>query len=268
MIGVFDSGFGGLTVLKEILKVLPQYDYLYLGDNARAPYGDKSDEIIYNYTQQAVDFLFKHGCQLIIIACHTASAKALRRIQQEYLPKHYPNRRVLGVAVPSVEEAVNFSQNKRLGVIGTKATIESQVYEKELKKLRNDLVIHGQACPLLVSLVEEGWIGKPEIRMILKKYLRPLKLNKIDTLILGCTHYPLLIKDLVRLMGKRVKIVDPGKVVAEKLKDYLLRHQAIEEKLSKHGQVIFYTTDDPNKFKQLGERFLGKTIKQVEKVNL
>ncbi len=277
MIGVFDSGFGGLTVLKEFLRLLPQYDYIYLGDNARAPYGNKSDEVIYSYTKEAVDFLFKQGCELIIIACHTSSAKALRRIQQEYLPIHNPGKRVLGVVVPMVEEAVKLSRFHRLGIIGTKATIESQVYEKELKKnwnlsgsARSGVAreIHSRSCPLLVPLVEEGWIGKPETRLILKKYLRPLKLKKIDTLILGCTHYPLLIKDLARLTGKRVKIVDPGKVVAEKLKDYLERHKEIEEKLSKHGRVVFYTTDDTNKFKQLGEKFLGQTIKQVEKVNL
>ncbi len=277
MIGVFDSGFGGLTVLKEFLRLLPQYDYIYLGDNARTPYGNKSDEVIYGYTKEAVDFLFKQGCELIIIACHTSSSKALRRLQQEYLPNHNPDKRVLGVVVPIVEEAIKLSRCHRLGIIGTKATIESQVYEKELKKnwdlsgfARSGIAreIYSQACPLLVPLVEEGGTGKPETRMILKKYLRPLKLKKIDTLILGCTHYPLLIKDMARIMGKRVKIVDPGKVVAEKLKDYLQRHKATEEKLSKTGRVVFYTTDDANKFKQLGQKFLGKSIQEVKKVNL
>jgi len=268
MIGVFDSGFGGLTMLKEFLKLLPQYDYIYLGDNARAPYGNKSDEVIYQYTEQAVNFLFKRGCELIIIACHTASAKALRRIQQEYLPQHYPDKRVLGVVVPIVEEAIKLSRFHRLGIIGTKATIQSQVYNKELKKLRSDLEIYSQACPLLVPLVEEGWQGKPETRKILKNYLRPLKLKKIDTLILGCTHYPLLIKDITDVIGKRVKVVDPGRVVAEKFKAYLLKHSEIEKRLTKNGQIIFYTTDDPTKFRELGQKFLPQSIAKVEKVNL
>ena len=217
MIGVFDSGFGGLTVLKEFLRVLPDYDYIYLGDNARAPYGNKSDEVIYNYTREAVDFLFKQGCELVIIACHTASSKALRKIQREYLPAKYPNKRVLGVVVP---------------------------------------------------LVEEGWTGRPETKMILKKYLRPLKLKKIDTLILGCTHYPLLLKDISGIMGKNVKIVNPAETVAEKLVDYLRRHGEIEKRLGKNKKLIFYTTDDVSKFRELGRKFLGKEIKEIKKAVL
>ncbi|MDD4900962.1 MAG: glutamate racemase [Patescibacteria group bacterium] len=268
MIGVFDSGFGGLTVLKEFLRVLPSYDYTYLGDNARAPYGDKSDEAIYQYTRAAVDFLFKAGCELVIIACHTASAKALRRIQQEFLLKNHQGKRVLGVVVPMVEEAVQLSRGHRLGIIGTNATIDSGVYKKEVEKLRGDLEIFHQACPLLVPMVEAGWLDKPETKMILKKYLRPLKVKEIDTLILGCTHYPLLIKDISRIMGKNVKIVNPAEAAAEKLADYLKRHKEIEKKLMKNGKVIFYTTDNPAKFKELGQRFLGKNIDGVEKVIL
>lgn len=268
MIGVFDSGFGGLTVLKEFLRVLLDYDYIYLGDNARAPYGNKSDEAIYDYTKQAVDFLFKQNCELIIIACHTASAKALRRIQQEYLLEKRPGKRVLGVVAPIVEEAVKLSRFHRLGVIGTTATINSGVYKKELEKLRNDLEIFQAACPLLVPLVEEGWVGKPEARMILKKYLRPLKVKRIDTLILGCTHYPLMIKDIKRIMGANVKIIDPAVVAAGKLADYLKRHQEIDKKLEKNGKLVFYTTDDVNKFKELGGKFLGRQISDAKKVIL
>jgi len=268
MIGVFDSGFGGLTVLKEFLKVLPDYNYIYLGDNARAPYGNKSDEVIYHYTGQAVDFLFKAGCELIIIACHTASAKALRRIQQEYLPEKYPNKRVLGVVAPIVEEAIKLSRGHKLGVIGTTATISSGVYKKELEKLRNDLEIFQMACPLLVPLVEEGWTERIEAKMILKKYLRPLKVKQIDTLILGCTHYPLMIKDIKRIMGKNVKIINPATVAVEKLADYLKRHEEIEKKLVKSGKRVFYTTDDINKFRELGRKFLGKEIKEVKKAIL
>lgn len=268
MIGIFDSGFGGLTVLKEFLRVLPDYDYIYLGDNARTPYGNKSDEIIYDYTKQAVDFLFKEGCELVIIACHTASSRALRKIQQEYLPKNYPERRVLGVVVPTVEEAVKLSRYHKLGVIGTSATISSGVYKKELEKLRNDLTIFEQACPLLAPLVEEGWTEKPEARMILKKYLRPLKVKEIDTLILGCTHYPLLEKDILKIMGRNVKVVNPAEVVAEKLKDYLKRHGEMEKKLGKKGKLIFYTTDNAAKFKELGQKFLGKNIEEVKRIKL
>ncbi|MDD4271611.1 MAG: glutamate racemase [Patescibacteria group bacterium] len=268
MIGVFDSGFGGLTVLKEFLRLLPEYDYIYLGDNARAPYGDKSDEAIYNYTKEAVDFLFKQGCELVIIACHTASSKALRKIQQEYLPKNYPESRVLGVVAPTVEEAVKLSRYHKLGVIGTTATINSGVYKKELEKLRSDLEIYQQACPLLVPLIEEGWIKKPEARMILKKYLQPLKIKQIDTLILGCTHYPLMIKDISRLMGKNVKVINPAAIAAEKLSGYLKRHEEIEKKLEKNGKLVFYTTDDIEKFKNFGKKFLGGNIEEVKKTNL
>ena len=268
MIGVFDSGFGGLTVLKEFLRVLPDYDYIYLGDNARAPYGNKSDEVIYNYTCEAVDFLFKRSAELIIIACHTASAKALRKIQQEYLPANYPDKKVLGVVVPVAETALELSHGNKLGVMGTTATINSGVYKKELEKLRDDLKIFQQACPLLVPLVEEGWTDKTEAKMILKKYLRPLKEKQIGTLMLGCMHYPLLEKDISRIMGRKVKIINPAVVVAEKLKDYLVRRGEIEKKLGKNGKSVFYTTDDANKFKEMGRKFLGKNIKDVKKVEL
>ena len=268
MIGVFDSGFGGLTVLKEFLRVLPDYDYIYLGDNARAPYGNKSDEVIYNYTVQALDFLFKNGCELVIIACHTASSKALRKIQQEYLPAKYPGKRVLGVVMPIVEQAIKLSRYHRLGIIGTTATVSSGAYKKELEKLRNDLEIFQEACPLLVPLVEEGWTGKPEAKIILKKYLRPLKVKEIDTLILGCTHYPLMLEDIKRIMGKNVKIIDPAVVAAEKLVDYLKRHGEIEKKLEKNRKLVFYTTDDVGKFKNLGRKFLGREVGEVKKAML
>ena len=268
MIGVFDSGFGGLTVLKEFLRVLPEYDYVYLGDNARTPYGNKSDEVIYNYTREALDFLFKEGCEIVILACNTASAKALRKIQQDFLPESYPDRRVLGIVVPAVETAVMLSRDNKLGVIGTTVTINSGVYKKELEKLRADLKIFQEACPLLVPLIEEDWAHKPEGRMILKKYLRPLKIKKIDTLILGCTHYPSLTKDIVRIMGKNVKIINPAVVTAEKLADYLTKHEKIKNKLSKNGKLVFYTTDDVNKFKEIGRKILGREIKEVKKVEL
>ena len=268
MIGVFDSGIGGLTVLRSFLRDLPHYDYLYLGDSARTPYGNKSLDVIYEYARQAVDFLFQRGCILIILACNTASAKALRKIQQQWLPSHYPDRRVLGVVIPLAEAGVEVSRLGRIGVIGTRATIESKVYEQELKKLRSDVKVFGLACPLLVPLVEEGWMGKPETNMILKKYLRHLKDKKVDTLILGCTHYPFLQKDIERIMGKRCGVVNGPDTVSGKLADYLHRHPEIEKRLSKHREVFYCTTDDPGMFRSFGEKFLGRKIGEVEKVVL
>lgn len=276
-IGIFDSGFGGLTVFKEIKKALPDYFYIYLGDSLRTPYGGRSQEAIYQFTQEAVDYLFKQGCQLIIIACNTASAEALRKLQQEWLPKNYPDRRILGVIRPVVEEATRISRFGRIGVVGTKATIESGAYERELKipafakasagKKNSKLKVYQNACPLLVPLVEEGWLKKPETRMIIKKCLRPLKEKQVDTLILGCTHYPLLMKEFIRIAGKRVKVLDAPRIVAEKLVDYLKRHPEIESKLKKDSQVRYLTTDSPEKFASLGSKFMGRQIKG-EKIEL
>ncbi len=268
MIGVFDSGFGGLTILQAFIDKLPQNDFIYLGDNARTPYGNKSLDVIYDYTRQAVKFLFRRGSRLIILACNTASAKALRKIQQKWLPKHYPDRRVLGVVIPLAEVATEISRRRRIGVIGTRATIESRVYEQELHKLDESLSIYGQSCPLLVPLVEENWVKKPETKMILKKYLRPLKSKHIDTLLLGCTHYPFLKKDIKRIMGKNCHVMDAPGVVANKLVDYLQRHPEIEESLSKNSQRVFYTTDDTKRFKDFGEKFLGQRISHVHRVTL
>jgi len=268
MIGVFDSGYGGLTVLKAFLEKLPEYDYLYLGDSARAPYGNKSLKVVYEYTRQAVEFLFGRGAKLIILACNTASAKALRKIQQEWLPAQHPDKRVLGVVIPLAEAAVEASRWGRIGVIGTRATVESRVFEQELHKLNPELKLFERACPLLVPLVEEGWVGKPETNSILKKYVRPLKNNDIDTLILGCTHYPFLKKDIERIMGKNCRVLDAPAIVADKLADYLIRHPEIEERISRDGNRAFYTTDDPERFRTFGEDFLGKRIREVLAANL
>lgn len=268
MIGVFDSGFGGLTVLKAFIRELPDYDFTYLGDNARTPYGNKSLDVIYTYTRQAIDFLFRRGARLIILACNTASAKALRKIQQEWLPLHYPDRRVLGVTIPLAEAAVETSRYGRIGVIGTRATIESKVYEQELLKLNPSLKIYGRSCPLLVPLVEENWVGKPETNMILKKYLRSLKSCHIDTLILGCTHYPFLKKDIERIMGKNCHVLDVPGTVAHKLADYLRRHPEIEETIPRNRQQTFYTTDDAGRFTDFGKIFLGQSLSQVRTVIL
>jgi len=266
MIGVFDSGFGGLTILSAFLRRLPDYDYLYLGDSARTPYGSKSQEVIYTYTGQAVRFLFDRGCQMIILACNTSSTKALRKIQQEWLPVNFPDRRVLGVVIPLAESAVESTRYGRIGVIGTRATIESKVYEEELRKLKTDLKIYGQACPLLVPLVEEGWVGKPESNMILKKYLFRLKRKKIDTLILGCTHYGFLKKDIVRIMGNNCRVLSGPEIIASKLQDYLKRHPEMETRIPKNKTVTCCTTDDPERFRIFGERFLNRNIPSVEKI--
>ncbi|MCK4386604.1 MAG: glutamate racemase [Candidatus Pacebacteria bacterium] len=261
MIGVFDSGLGGLTILKQFLAFLPEYNYLYLGDNLRAPYGNKSQKAIYNNTRQAVEFLFKNNCELIIVACNTASARALRKIQREWLPKNNSAGKVLGVITPVVEKAAKINRGNRIGVIGTEATISSGAYEKELSKFGRNLKVYNQKCPRLVSLVEEGRINGAETKIILKKYLQPLKDKKIDTLILACTHYPFLIAEIEKIMGKNCQILNPPEIVAGRLKDYLGRHFEIENKLGKAGKRIYHSTGDFQKFKQFGEKFLGETIK-------
>ncbi|MFA4941926.1 MAG: glutamate racemase [Patescibacteria group bacterium] len=272
MIGVFDSGFGGLTILRSIISRLPENDYVYLGDSARAPYGNKSPELIYKYTQEAVDFLFKKGCELVIVACNTVSAEALRKIQQEWLPEKYPNKRILGVIIPIAEVVAETAklapQKNRLGIIGTRSTISSGAYDLEIKKLYSDLEIFSASCPLLVPLVEEGWIKRKETKMILKYYLRPLKEKKINYLILGCTHYPALVKEIKNVMGKRCQIFDSPKFVAEKLVDYLSRHPEIEKNISKNKKRVFYTTDDAGRFREFGEKFLGQKITEIERISL
>ncbi len=265
-IGIFDSGLGGLIILKEIVKKLPQYDFVYLGDNARTPYGNRSQEAIYKFTEQAVDFLFKKDCQLIIIACNTASAEALRKIQQEWLPTHCPDRRVLGVIRP-VAEAAAKAGKKKIGVIGTKGTINSEAYIKELHNLNPDLEVVQKATPLLVSLVEEGWQKSEVTKKILRLYLKPLKLAEVDTLILGCTHYPILFKEIEGIMANRTKVLHPGEIVAESLADYLARHPEIDYKLDKNSQNTFFVTDLSQHYQKLGEEWFGKGIK-FEKIEL
>jgi len=268
MIGAFDSGVGGLTVLKEFLKRLPRYNYIYLGDNARAPYGEKSQEEIFNYTKEAMDFLFKKGCRLVILACNTASSQALRRLQREYLPKHYPGRRILGVVRPLVEEMGGKKDIKRIGVIGTRATISSRVYGIELSKNDPGLKVFGQSAPLLVPLIEEGWTKKSEGKKILKSYLRPLKEKRVQGLIIACTHYPFLYKEIVRIMGKNCLVDNPGKIVALSLKDYIKRHPELNIRESNNPRCWFITTGDAGRFKNLGEKFLKRKIKNIKKIAL
>lgn len=269
MIAIFDSGYGGLTVLKPIMESLPEYDYLYLGDNARTPYGNHSPDNIKKFSEQAVEYLFSKGAKLIIFACNTASSVALRHVQQKYLNgKKETEKKILGVLIPVAEEAIEATKNGRIGVVGTRATINSDAYATEIRKLKPEAKVYSKACPLLVPFIEEDWHTKPEAVSILKKYLRPVKSCNIDTLILGCTHYPLMIKDFKRLMGSKVKILQSGDITAKKLKNYLQNHPEIESKLTKNKTRTFLTTDDPNKFKEFTEKHFGMKIKMPEKVTL
>jgi glutamate racemase len=265
IIGVFDSGLGGLSVMKHFLQKLPQYDYIYLGDTARVPYGNHSQDRIYQYTLEAVEFLFAQGCQLIILACNTASSQALRKLQSELLPKKYPDRRILGVIVPLAEEVTHF---KNIGIIGTRATINSQAYEQEIRKINPEAIINSQSTPLLVPLIEEGGVSEDIIHKILKKYLRPLKSKRIDYLILACTHYPFLLKNIRRLIGKQCVVPDPGEIVANKLKDYLERHLEFSTKNKKTGSRQFFVTDNPASFIANGEKFLGQKMDNCQNIKL
>jgi glutamate racemase len=278
MIGIFDSGFGGLTVLKALRREMPEYNYIYFGDNARAPYGSKSEEVIYRYTEEAVDFLFKKGAEVIILACNTASAKALRKIQQEYLPDNYPDKKVLGVLLPAAEKVTEIikenSKNgikSKVGIIGTRATINSGTYNEEIEnaiireRIKGKIDIVSKATPLLVPLIEEGWIKKPETKTILRKYLSPFKAANVNVLILGCTHYPIIEPIIKKMCGRKCNIVDTPGAVVEKFGKYLERHPELQKKLAMQGQVVYYTSDDPNMFKLNGQKFIGSEIKKVFK---
>lgn len=267
-IGVFDSGLGGLSVLKQLVRILPDYDYCYLGDNARAPYGDRSPERIYEFTQQAVAYLFERGCGLVILACNTASAEALRRLQQEWLPSHFPNRRILGVLIPAAELISQTYADKRIGIIGTRSTVQSNAYIREIKKLLSPAPhIEQYACPLLVPLIEEGWHDTVPGRHIIKKYLRPLKVKQVDVVVLGCTHYALIKDHISRVMGRRVAIIDPGIACAKALKIYLSTHQEIERTLSKGGSLRFLSTDTSERIRGIVYRYWGEAL-PAEQVTL
>lgn len=273
MIGIFDSGYGGLTVLKPILELLPQYQYIYLGDNARAPYGNHSPDNIRQFSEQAVEYLFDRGVKLIIFACNTASATALRHVQEKYLngPEE-KERKILGVLIPVAEKAAELTRNGRIGLVGTRATVNSKVYETEIKKINPDLTLYSQACPLLVPFIEEDWHHKAEAISILKKYLRPLKSTNIDTLILGCTHYPLMTNHFKQHTPSRLHILESGNITAESLKTYLTRHPEIEANLTKREpqspQCHFLSTDDPHNFQHFVEKHFGMKIRTPERVRL
>jgi len=266
-IGIFDSGFGGLNTMKDIVAELPEYDFIYLGDSARAPYGNRSKEIIYKFSVQAVEFLFKKGCEIVILACNTASSDALHQIQKKYLPKYYPNKKVLGVIIPLAETATFQTKNKKIGIMGTERTVASKAFNRELLKIDSKIKIFQQACPLLVPIVEAGENNSQITKTVLNKYIKTLMRRKIDTLILGCTHYGILKNKIKKIVGKDVTVISESKIVAKKFKDYLKRHPEIEKKISKRHKRIFYSTDLTEKFKTLGSNFFGEKIK-VQKIDL
>lgn len=268
-IGVFDSGYGGLTILKAIRELLPQYDYAYLGDNARAPYGTRSFDIVYQFTRQAVLKLFEMGCQLVILGCNTASAKALRSIQQNDLPKIDPQRRVLGVIRPTAEIVGKLTQTKHIGILATPGTIKSDSYNIEINKLWPELDVTGVACPLWVPIVENNEATGAGADYFVKKRIdHILWLDPdIDTLILGCTHYPILMPKIKQYVPDGIKIVSQGEYVAESLKDYLTRHTEIDARCTKNGTAQYYTTENAEKFKEVARIFVTDDI-EVEHIDL
>lgn len=268
-IGVFDSGYGGLTILNEMRRRLPGYDYLYLGDNARAPYGTRSFDIVYRFTLQAVKELFNRGCPLVILACNTASAKALRSIQQYNLPQIDPDRRVLGIIRPTVEAAGRFSTNGHIGVLGTPGTISSRSYNMEIAKLYPEFSTTGHACPMWVPLVENNESSGDGADYFVKKEIRALfaEAPDIDTVLLACTHYPFLLPKIRKVIPEGVNIVTQGDIVAASLEDYLRRHPEMDARCSRNGSVSYLTTENAEKFCSLASVFTGSEV-IAEKIEL
>ena len=267
-IGVFDSGYGGLTILSKIREILPEYDYIYLGDNARAPYGTRSFEVVYAFTLQAVTRLFEMGCHLVILACNTASAKALRSIQINDLPHLDSARRVLGVIRPTVECIGNITRSRHVGVLATSGTIKSESYPLEIRKLFPDIKVSGEASPLWVSLVENNEALGDGTDYFIRKYINELlaKDREIDTAILGCTHYPILLPKIQQYMPAGITIVSQGQLVADSLKDYLHRHPEIDIKCTRGGKCTYYTTEAEEKFIESASIFLNEaiTVRRIE----
>lgn len=261
-IGVFDSGYGGLTILKAIRSQLPEYDYLYLGDNARAPYGTRSFDVVYQFTLEAVKYLFAQGCKLVILACNTASAKALRSIQERDLPVIDPTRRVLGVIRPTVEALGELSSTGNIGVMGTNGTVQSHSYEMEVAKLNPDFKVYSQACPMWVPLVENHEAESEGADYFVRKYVDGLlkKGLEIDTIVLACTHYPILYPKIRDAVPEHIKIVTQGEIVARSLADYMKRHPEMECRCSKGGTCRYLTTEDPDKFTDLARIFLQEPV--------
>ena len=268
-IGVFDSGYGGLTILHGIRQLLPDYDYIYLGDNARAPYGPRSFDIVYQFTRQAVVKLFSMGCHLVILGCNTASAKALRNIQQKDLPKLDPDRRVLGVIRPTAEIIGKLTETRHVGILATEGTVRSESYNMEIKKLWPDITVTGVACPLWVPIIENNEADSPGADYFVKKRIdHIMRLDpKIDALILGCTHYPILMPKIMKYVPNGVRIVPQSEYVADSLKDYLHRHPEMDKMCTKGAKARYYTTESAGKFKENARIFLPDEI-NVEHLDL
>lgn len=268
-IGIFDSGYGGLTILHGLRQLLPQYDYMYLGDNARAPYGSRSFEVVYKFTRQAVLKLFSMGCHLVILGCNTASAKALRSIQQRDIPELDPTRRVLGIIRPTAEVIGNITKSNHVGLLATEGTIKSQSYDLEIAKLWPDIKVSGVACPLWAAIVEANEADSPGADYFVKKRIEQLmrKDADIDTIILGCTHYPLLMNSIVKNLPDGVRVVPQGMYVAESLKNYLKRHQDVDKMITQDGTCQYLTTESEEKFKESAQIFLHEKV-EVKHVDL
>lgn len=268
-IGIFDSGYGGLTILHGIRQLLPQYDYLYLGDNARTPYGTRSFDVVYEFTRQAVERLFEMGCHLVILGCNTASAKALRTIQQNDLPRLDASRRVLGVIRPTAEVIGQLTHSRHVGIFATEGTIKSESYNLEIQKLYPDIMVSGVACPFWVPLVEYNEADSPGADYFVKKRVDQLmRLDAdIDTVILGCTHYPLLLPKIHKYMPRGIRIVAQGEYVASSLQQYFQRHPDMEQRCTRGGQVRYLTTENPDKFREQAQLFLREAV-EVEKITL
>ncbi|TDG35118.1 glutamate racemase [Pedobacter changchengzhani] len=265
-IGIFDSGYGGLTVFRAIADKLPQYNYIYLGDNARSPYGDHSFDTIYSYTLECVEWLFALGCELVILACNTASAKALRSIQQLDLPKKYPNKRVLGVIRPTAEVIGNYTKAQHIGVMGTRGTINSKSYLIEINKFSPAVVVHQQSCPMWVPLIENNEHLMPGADFFVKEYVNALlkQSNDIDCILLACTHYPLLLPKLKAILPDHISILTQGEIVANSLVNYLNRHPEMDSQLGKMGQKQFFTSGDPAAFNAQASVFFGEELKSLK----
>ncbi|HZG24130.1 MAG TPA: glutamate racemase [Chitinophagaceae bacterium] len=261
-IGVFDSGYGGLTILKEIVALLPSYDYIYLGDNARSPYGTRSFETVYRYTLECVQWLFSQGCPLIVLACNTASAKALRTIQQHDLPLINPENRVLGVIRPTSEIIGDISKTRSVGILATTGTVQSQSYVLEIEKFFPSVRVFQEACPMWVPLVENNEYDGPGADYFVKRHLDKILSGErnIDTLLLACTHYPLLRKKIETYLPRNVKLVSQGEIVANSLALYLTRHPGLEQRLSQHSERVFFTTDSPTDFDAHASVFFAQQV--------
>ena len=264
-IGIFDSGYGGLTVLREIRNLLPQYDYLYLGDNARTPYGTRSFETVYRYTRQCVKWMLEKNCHLVLLACNTASAKALRTIQQKDLPAWSPEKRVLGVIRPTAEVIGNYSRTDKVGILATNGTVNSGSYTIEISNFFPEVSVYQQACPLWVPLIENNLFNTEGANFFIRQDIKNLFLQEtdIDTILLGCTHYPMIADKIKQLLPNEVQLISQGQITATSLRDYLERHVEIECRCSKGGKIQFFTTDSTDDFDKHSKMFFGETVQSV-----